>query len=251
MWRQILCTKCPNSADILQFGGSLLGTAFKEQSRHWEDIVLSHVSDAIRIVHQFILDLLDHVFADEQVKSELYDNVLLEKLQASYKQAMDHAMFLLKIERDSKPMTLNHYFNAELQKAQSSRLHKAMGALPAVKYEWEDGPVVRLDAIMSGLSVNKSNPEQVREYLHDILKSYYKVSEKRFVDVVCQHVINHYLLIGEDSPLHIFTQDLVFNLDARALENIAGEDMGTKQEREKLSKEIGNLQDAMKVLRGA
>ncbi|KUI54190.1 Interferon-induced GTP-binding protein Mx1 [Cytospora mali] len=202
------------------FGGALLGTTFKEQSKRWEDLVLSHVSDAIILVHDYIVELLNHVFSEKQVLRELFDNVLLEKLQASYKRAMDHARFLLDIEREGKPITYNDYFNAELQSA------------------------------LNILSVNKSNPEQVREYLHDILRSYYQVSIKRFVDVVCQQVIDHFLLNGRESPLHVFSTELVFGLGASELEMIAGEDQVTKQERERLGREVESLQAAMQVLRG-
>lgn len=133
--------------------------------------MLSHVSDAIVLVHQFILDLLDHVFADEQVRNELYDNVLLEKLQASYKQGMDHARFLLDIEREGKPTTYNRYFKAELQKAQMARIEKS---LDDIALSTQSGvKVISLEAIKAGgLGLNKSNTAQVRELLHDILKSY-------------------------------------------------------------------------------
>ncbi|KAK7737299.1 hypothetical protein SLS53_006602 [Cytospora paraplurivora] len=229
------------------FGGALLGATFKEQSKRWEDIVLSHVSDAIILVHDYILELLDHVFPEKKVLQELLDNVLLERLQASYRRAMDHARFLLEIEREGKPMTYNRDFGAELQRGQSERLQDSLLEF-AAGYD-EDEPAVSLKA-MKKLNIDRSNPQQVREYLHDILKSYYRVSAKRFVDVICQQVIDHFLLNGKDSPLHVFSTDLVFDLNASRLEMIAGEDQVTKQERERLGREIKSLQEAMQVMRG-
>lgn len=67
----------------------------------------------------------DHEEA-QQVCTELYENVLVEKLQASYKQAMDHAQFLLEIEREVKPTTYNTWFNEELQRVQGKRLIKKL-----------------------------------------------------------------------------------------------------------------------------
>ncbi|ROV88112.1 hypothetical protein VSDG_09370 [Cytospora chrysosperma] len=229
------------------FGGALLGTIFKEQSKRWENLVLSHVSDSIVLVHEYILKLLKHVFPEEQVLRELFDNVLLEKLQASYRQAMDHARFLLNIEREGKPMTYNNLFGAELQRSQAERLQESLSGL-AIEQEEGAGPVVSLQAV-SSLSIDRSNPEQVREYLHDTLQSYYTVSAKRFIDVVCQQVVDHFLLSGRDSPLHVFSTDLVFGLSASDLEMIAGEDQVTKQERERLKREIESLQAAIQVLR--
>ncbi|KAG6367637.1 hypothetical protein INS49_001830 [Diaporthe citri] len=231
------------------FGGAVLATTFKEQSRRWEDLVMSHVSDAIALVHHFIAELLIHTCADnKQVMEQLWDNVLLEKLQQSYKRSMHHAKFLLDVEREGKPTTYNHYFNAELQKGQGKRLQKSLDSL-AIDGGDLQGPVIRL-ASLGSINITRSNPEQVREHLHDILESYYKVSVKRFVDVICQQVIDHFLLNGKDSPLHVFSTDLVFDLSADALEMVAGEDQVTKQERERLRREMESLEAAMQVLRG-
>lgn len=209
------------------------------------------MSDAIILVHQFILDLLDHVCADDQVKTELYDNVLLEQLQGAYKKAMNQAHFLLQIEREGKPITFNESFNAELQRGQTSRVKEALTQSPPdVRTDTKGRNYVKLDSVLSGLCIDRSNPEQIREYLHDVLRSYYGISVKRFVDVVCQQVINHYLLNGKESPLHVFSTDLVLDLDARVLELVAGEDEATKQERARLTREIDSLQRAVTVLRG-
>lgn len=98
-------------------------------------------------------------------------------------------------------------------------------------------------------AVDKSNSEQVCEDILDTLTSYYKVSRKRFVDVVCQQVISYYLLDGQGSPLKIFSPDLVMGLDLEQLELIAGEDEESKQQRQVLEREIESLEGALKVLR--
>lgn len=180
--------------------------------------------------------------------TQLWDNILLEKLQESYRRSMDQARFLLQVERERKPITYNHYFNTGLQQGQRKRFQESLSTL-AINTEGSQGPVIPLKSL-SNLNVTKSNPEQVREYLHDVLESYYKVSAKRFVDVICQQVIDHFLLNGKDSPLHVFSTDLVFDLSANVLEIIAGEEQATKQERERLDREINQLEDAMLVLRG-
>lgn len=47
----------------------------------------------------------------------------------------------------------------------------------------------------------------------------------------------------------MFSTELVLDLSAGTLEMIAGEDQVTKQERERLAREIESLQAAMQVLR--
>lgn len=67
--------------------------------------------------------------------------------------------------------------------------------------------------------------------------------------MLCQHVVDHFLLNSKTGPLHVFNTELVFDLEAGALEMIAEEDQVTKLERERLAREIESLQEAMKVLR--
>lgn len=174
---------------------------FKEQSKKWEEITIGYVSDVIVLVHHFIDQVLRQSCSDDRVREELWNNHLTEKLQASYHHAMSHAKFVLAVERGSRPYTLNHYFNDNLQKAQNSRV---TSQLKIIGREWDlrdDDDIVRGYFVfrpeqLDGLSINKANSEQTLEYIHDILKSYYKVARKRFVDVVCQQAVDRKFTLG-------------------------------------------------------
>lgn len=78
--------------------------------------------------------------------------------------------------------------------------------------------------------VDKDSSQQVCEDIQDSLVSYYKVARKRIVDVVCQHVVHHFLREGEESPLRVFGPDLM-GLAPEQLEAIAGEDDDTRRRR--------------------
>ncbi|KAH8884803.1 interferon-induced GTP-binding protein Mx2 [Thozetella sp. PMI_491] len=227
------------------FGGTILGTTFKEQSQKWEALVLSHVSNAITIVHHFISELMTVVFAETQVREAFWDNILLEQLYASYQRALEHAGWLLEVEREGKPITYNHSFNTALQTSRGWRLQEAFGSLLSSPGKETES---LLEALRN-LSIDKSNPEQIRDDIHDILKSYYEVSQTRFVDIVCQQAVDHFLLSGRQSPLRVFSSKLIMELSDEQLETIAGEDSGTKRRRETLTSEIGRLDAALQVLR--
>jgi hypothetical protein len=83
-----------------------------------------------------------------------------------------------------------------------------------------------------------------------VLTSYYKVARKRFVDAICRQVISHFLLDGDQSPLKVFSPDLVMGWDNNLLEMIAGEDVETKDRRAVLQADMASLKDATQVLRG-
>lgn len=197
------------------------------------------------LVHHFITKLLEATFPEKQVREEFWDNILLDKLCDAYTAAMKHARFLLAIEREGKPTTYNHYFNSNLQSGRIKRLQdnlKNMAAGEEVKLSTMD--------LLRRLTIDKSNATQVREDIHDILASYYRVARKRFVDVVCQQVVDHFLLTGPDSPLRALGPDLVMALGDAQLENIAGEDAGSRRQRQVLSSEIQSLVEAVRVLKG-
>lgn len=240
----------------------LVAAVFKEQSTKWEPITLAYVGHVIIMVHHFIAEAVKEICPDPKVREQLWDNVLLEELQKSYARSMNNAKFLLEIEREGKPLTLNHYFNDNIQKTQNSRfvasLRKLSGSskleddktVPSAGGEEKPRGIFLPFSQLENMTFNKANSEQVREELHDVLKSYYKVSRKRFVDVVYQQAINYFLLRGRDSPLQIFTIDMVSKLSADQLDMIAGEDAPVKECREKLDREIENYQKALKVLKG-
>ncbi|KAI1386313.1 P-loop containing nucleoside triphosphate hydrolase protein [Hypoxylon trugodes] len=243
------------------FGGALLSTMFKEQSKKWEPITLSYMKDVILAIHHFISEIVVEICPDTRVRDELWNGYLLEELQASYRKAMDHVRLLLDIEREGIPLTLNHYFSDNLQKSQSSRLVETMTKLGEERELAStdgEGNVLKQEsgiflsrAKLNNLSFNMANSDHVREYMHDVLKSYYKVSRKRFVDVVCQQAVNYFLLQGEHSPLKIFSTQMVLNLNEDQLEMIAAEDAPVKAQRERLGNDKKNFEKALKVLKGS
>lgn len=103
---------------------------------------------------------------------------------------------------------------------------------------------------MSALSqnMNISNLQSTVQHLHDILKSYYKVSRKRFVDNVCMQAADRHLTRGPDTAVKLFSPSFVSGLTAEQLERIAGEDMSTKKKRVELTRHVANLKQARNLL---
>ncbi|KAF1842442.1 interferon-induced GTP-binding protein Mx2 [Cucurbitaria berberidis CBS 394.84] len=233
------------------FSGVILAVTFKEQSQKWEPLVLAHVSKSIMLVHDYIYRLLANVCPDKQVRDQLW-GFLVDELRAAYTRAMEQARFLLRIERNGTPSTFNHYFNSEVQKKRQDRMSATLEKEAGTYYTVDRHTTTKAVPLTSigNLVINIENMQQMREDILDVLSSYYKVSRKRFVDVICRQVIGHFLLEGEESPLRVFSPELVMGLEAEQLEMIAGEDAETKHRRAMLEAEIKNLETAMKLLRG-
>ncbi|KAK5188467.1 hypothetical protein LTR96_011422 [Exophiala xenobiotica] len=93
------------------------------------------------------------------------------------------------------------------------------------------------------------NVEYIKEEIHDILWSYYKVARKRFVDDVYRQAVDNCLLTGPMSPLAVFTQEWVIALDAEKLARIAQEVSVTRARREALTRKFLDLETAVRILR--
>jgi len=64
-----------------------------------------------------------------------------------------------------------------------------------------------------------------------------------------RQVVTHFILEGDASTLEIFTPELVLGLQDDQFESIAGDEIGTRNQRSVLETDIKNLEAAMKVLR--
>lgn len=209
--------------------------------------MLSHTSKAIALVHDYIFQALAVLCPEEQVRYQLWDVLLVDKLREAYRRAMSHAHFLLAIECGGRPITFNHYFNANLQKKRNERLTESFKtmAICVVGDEERYVPLGEIDRHVD----NRNNGQQVCEDILDTLISYYKVSRKRFIDGICQQVISHFLLEGDEGPLKVLSPDLIMSLDLEQLELIAGEDTESKRQRQALERGMESLEAALKVLR--
>lgn len=107
--------------------------------------------------------------------------------------------------------------------------------------------VVRLEHV-SQPTRSMSNEQHVVKDIYDILKSYYKVSRKTFVDGVCKQSVIHYLLECDEGPLALFSPMFVSQLSAEALEEIAGEAPVLRRSRAQLTKEVASLAEAVKIV---
>lgn len=221
---------------------------FKKQSEKWSPLVVSHTSKAILLVHDYIVKLLPKLCPDRQTRDQLWDTLIVDKLRDAYCRAMRHTYFLLKIERGGTPTTFNHYFNANLQKKRGERISHSLRS-SSLSIDHSADRYVSLDTLSRHVT-NKDNAQQICEDIMDILGSYYKVARKRFVDTICQQVVNHFLLDDEESPLKILSPESIMSLDIEQLEAIAGEDVASKRRRQLLAQETESLEAALKVLRG-
>lgn len=231
------------------FSPIVLASAFRDQTAKWSPITEHHVSDIILSIHNFILSILKSVCPDGKL-FEAIKSIIMDDLLARYASGMDYAKFLAQVEREKKPYTVNHYFSSNLQKARGDRVSEALKGKRHYDSRCHSPAayVVKFDQVKSAIT-NKSNQDHAQEDIHDILKSYYKVSRKRFVDNVWLYAVDHHLLSGPNSPLTLFSEQWVLGLDEDSLNAIAGESRSTRDKRKELAKKIEDLEEALRILK--
>ncbi|KZL86183.1 interferon-induced gtp-binding protein mx1, partial [Colletotrichum incanum] len=204
--------KSPNCVTSIEPDGKLTGILKELEYEFLEPLKKYLLADIERIFHQSRGAELDRrtimlrlKCPDDSTFKELHDNFLLPKLRASYQRAMEHAQFLIEVELREQPHTLNHYFNASLQAYQTVRFQEAINISVQMNQDSSEAAGWWVPkAMLPRLTTNRFNVERVREDIHDILRGYYNIARKLFVDVVLQQVIFHLLLDARDSPSKTF-----------------------------------------------
>jgi hypothetical protein len=235
--------------DLGTFNANFVATAFAEQSRKWGDMTKIYMSRVIITLHRFIAAALRSICSEEQTRSHLW-SAILESLVERYKTAMAQASLLIEVEQRKKPYTLNKQFAEALSKARGYRVTELLRpkARKDIKQYGETQYMVNLNDIAKAAE-GKSNVEQLQEEIHDILQAYYSLALDRYIDNIFQLAVDYCLLHGPSSPLKVFTQDWVINLEAEKLEWIVGETKSSKKCRTRLVKKIADLTDALKILK--
>ncbi|KAI9803497.1 MAG: hypothetical protein M1825_001840 [Sarcosagium campestre] len=223
---------------------SLMPSLFAEQSRAWGFHALNHVTKVICKIHHFNYKVLQYCCNDDALCERLWDK-LLQPLLPSYEKAVQQASFLVEIERHGNLMTTNHYFAENVRKAREGRLKLQLEALNSWQTKGEGEPLLRLKDI---LGVVMSNDDHMIQDLHDILKSYYKVARKRFVDAVCLQAVDHFLVSSKAGPLRLFSPHFIGKMSDAELHQIAGDEDETIKRRNMLETELCSLKAGEKIL---
>ncbi|KIL94336.1 hypothetical protein FAVG1_02899 [Fusarium avenaceum] len=234
--------------DLGTFNPNLVAMAFSEQSRRWGCMTKIYMSRVVITLHRFIASALRSVCPEEPVRSRIWQSIQ-EDLYKRYKMAIEHANLLIEVERHKKPYTLNQQFSEDLSKSRGRRITELLQprARKDTTQYGETQYMVNLADIAKAAEC-KSNVTQLQEEIHDILHAYYQLALNRFVDNVFQITVDYHLLHGPHSPLRVFNQEWVINLEPVELGKIAGEANSTKKSRSRLTKKIEKFSGAVKIL---
>ncbi|KAL2068602.1 hypothetical protein VTL71DRAFT_14939 [Oculimacula yallundae] len=224
---------------------SLLPSLFLEQSRGWGFFARKHVEAIIQSIHIFCHEALLYCGKDTVLSQRLWTR-LSQLLLPTYRKALDHATFLVQVEQDGHPMTMNHYFADNLRKAREDRVRRQFANFQTwATKDPQKEPLLRLKDTLATFA---SNDGQSAQDLHDTLEAYYKVARKRFVDAICLQAVDHFLISNKHGLLWLFSPQFIGTLTDIDLNEIAGEGNEAVSRRERLMKEIESLKAGQRIL---
>ena len=209
--------------DLGTFNANVVASAFYEQSSRWGEMTKVYMGRVIIIIHRFISTVLRSLLPDDQTHSQLW-RAILNDLRRSYLKAIEQAMLLIELERCKPPYTVNRQFVDSIEGARGRRTKELLR--PKARKDAKSGCESRYRVDMdddSEATEHKHHTEFLYQTIHDTLHAYYKIAMDRFIDNIFQLAVGHHLLTGPHSPLKVFNQEWVINLEPKFLQRIAGE----------------------------
>lgn len=194
---------------------ALLETLFREQSSKWYDIAGDYIRCVIEVVSAYNEIALKHFITDDEVRAKLR-----ARLKTYHQRAKDNAFIelgeLLKDELEGILQTVNHYFADTLAKIREER---AIARLESMGLRDNYHNTVNFRSMLQ--RGHLSNEDQAVYDINDILKAYYKVGLKRFMDnVILQTTERH--LLGAGGPVKNFSPEFVGDLTDAELARYCG-----------------------------
>lgn len=211
---------------------------------------LYYVSRVIYKIHEFLVNALEVVCSDKRAREELLSQIS-EDVVTRYETSLQQARFLVNVERDGNPYTLNGFFRRKLAELQSRRMEKELSEKKSTQFDKSKAnpaKVISTEDVQSTMR-DKDDGKYIAEEVHDLIKSYYEVARDRFIDNIYLQIITHHLVSGEQSPLRLFSEAWVLGLAQERLDAIAGESSQTRSQRERLTRRIQDLSEAVAILR--
>ncbi|KAB8214697.1 P-loop containing nucleoside triphosphate hydrolase protein [Aspergillus novoparasiticus] len=225
------------------FNPLIIGELFREQSSQWETIARGHVTTAWNNAKDFVRAVVLHI-GDITTAKGLLREVVDPRFDQLLKDLQQRTSELLQPHQQGHPITYNHYFTENLQKARREAWGDGLSTIicnffgvSSLEATSLDGPSYNLRHLRDSIlqSTESSMSRFAATEALECMLAYYKVALKRFIDGVAIEVIETNLI----KPLvDMFAPLLVFDMADDLATRIAGESIENKSLRDQLSRKL-------------
>ncbi|KFY29107.1 hypothetical protein V491_00184 [Pseudogymnoascus sp. VKM F-3775] len=232
-YRQSRGTELPGTVNPV-----VLESLFRQQSARWGPLAEQHIVKVEEIVRNFNQAVLESLIPEDALRAKIEAHNL-----TFYNAAHDAAIVqlgqIIADERNGILQTINHYFADTLVKAREERVLSRLKKLGL-----EDGERQTIDLASITRAAHLSNEDQAVNDIHDILKAYYKVALKRYMDNVVLQVVER-IYLGSNGPVRAIGPEYVGTLSDTDLADIAAESYATSSTRTEIGHKLERLDKAL------
>ncbi|KAF2664671.1 hypothetical protein BT63DRAFT_464767 [Microthyrium microscopicum] len=233
------------------FNPLIVGELFTDQCQPWKKIAVSYKDTILEAVYWVTGTIINHISVDETAAAIFqFVRTGIETLKLGLDEKVKE---LLGLHYSGHPITYNHYFTDNVQKAQAARKRRALEeALKSYfgkqdfnrESEYNVDPSKLLTLLEERTEVDME--KHASDAAIDYMQAYYKVALKRFVDDVSVLAIEH-CLIGQLSSL--FEAMIVYEMEEEDVARLAGESKETAVERGRCAEQLTVLEGGLKDLK--
>jgi hypothetical protein len=185
---------------------------FRQQSAQWEPIALNHSNKVEEIVGSFNQTLMEDTVSEESLRAKIGE-CMLHFHYAAHVAAADQPDQIVRDEIWGILQTINHYFADTVSKTQEDWILVRLKGLGP-----EDGRVQQVywKAITS--VAHLSNEDQAVNDIHNVLKAYYQVAMKQFMNNVILQVVER-IYLGDAGPMKAISPKYIGSLSETVWSN--------------------------------
>ncbi|EXJ75418.1 uncharacterized protein A1O5_02114 [Cladophialophora psammophila CBS 110553] len=221
---------------------ALIENLFRQQTSKWQELAKKHLESVRSTIDSFLTAVLRLLIVDPTIQDRLQAR-LTPVFDESVTQAYRTLENVLGDERGGILQTVNHYYADNLAAARKERVILRLERLGIA-----DGAFVQADLTALANAAHLGNEDQAVYDIHDILKAYYKVAIKRFMDNVVMAVVERWwLALG--GFVGMFDGEFVGNLSDEDLASIAAENHSTTHARADLKEKLRRFEEAHRIAR--
>ena len=179
------------------FNPLIVGDIFHQQSEPWDSIAQEHLQATYYAVKNFLELVVAHL-TDETVADNLLREILNPIMSQKMARVQDKLQELLAQNQSGHPITYNHYFTENIQKARQEGMRKQlMGRLQGLMSKYTTKPVSNNESF-AGLSASNLTIE-------DLLSTLIPSNEADMDRYACSEILlcmEAYYKVSPTCPLH-------------------------------------------------
>ncbi|GIZ48190.1 hypothetical protein CKM354_001126100 [Cercospora kikuchii] len=221
-----------------EYNHVFLAELFHQHSSRWLRLAANHLNHLYECLDRFVEAVISYLSNEEHTRSKLRERIAheLEKMKVDANKELAR----LWNDESQQPLTYNHYYTDNIQKARNDAarkaLKKAMDETTSHDYHGRvhiSNNSIDIQTFLTSLQkrVVVDMDEQACSEARAALAAYYKVARKTFVDNLCRQAIERHLL--RDLP-SVFSPQKVAACSDEELRFLAGESKEAIEKRERL-----------------